>query len=96
MKELYTIDRIGILRAQIADLQAELKGCEGGLKSLGEGTTEGDYYNGTVSIVETARVNWRAVAEKLSPSPQLIAGNTKRSTTVRLTVTARSAEKVAA
>ena len=86
----YTIDTIGRLRAQIAELQLELKGHEAGLKSEGEGSYEGDLFAGTVSTVETDRVNWKAVAEKLNPSRQLVAAHTKASVSVRLTVTARS------
>ena len=44
---------------------------------------------GTVSEVETDRVDWKAVAQKMNPSRQLVRANTKRNTSVRLTVAAR-------
>jgi hypothetical protein len=86
----YTIDAIGNLRARIADLQAQIKPLEVSLKEEGEGYYEGELFAGTVSEVLTDRVDWKAVALKLNPSRQLIAGNTKTGTSVRLTVSARS------
>jgi hypothetical protein len=89
-KTTYTIDTIGNLRAQIAELQAEIKGHEKALKSEGAGYYEGDLFAGTVSEVDTNRVDWKAVAAKLNPSHQLVSAHTKQGTSVRLTVTARS------
>ena len=85
----YTIDAIGCLRARIADLQAQIKPLEQELKKCGEGYYEGELFGGTVSEVETDRVDWKAVAQKMNPSRQLVRANTKRNTSVRLTVVAR-------
>ena len=85
----YTIDTIGNLRAQIADLQAEVKAHEAALKAEGAGYYEGDLFAGTVSEVDGTRVDWKAVAAKLEPSHQLVSAHTKATHTVRLTVSAR-------
>ncbi len=85
-----TIDRLGALRAQISELQAQAKTLENNIKAAGVDTIiEGDLFRGAVSYVDTARVDWKSVAAKLEPSHQLVTAHTKHSRTVRLTVSAR-------
>lgn len=86
----YTIDAIGTLRARIADLQAQIKPLEAELKAAGAGHYDGELFTGCVSECETSRVDWKGIATKLKASKQMIARNTKQSTSVRLTVSARS------
>ena len=84
-----TIDTLGHIRAQIADLQAEAKRLEADIKAEGAGTYEGELFRVTVSEVDSQRVDWKAVAAKLEPSRQLVTAHTKDVHSVRLTVSAR-------
>ena len=83
------VDQLGKLMAKIKDLsnqEAELKAL---LKDSGEPVVEGRLYRATVSKSEVSSVDWRAVAEKLEPSRQLVAAHTTESERVALRVVAR-------
>ena len=83
------VDQLGKLMAKIKDLsnqEAELKAL---LKDSGESVVEGRLYRATVSKSEVSVVDWRAVAEKLEPSRQLVAAHTTESERVALRVVAR-------
>jgi len=71
------VDQLGILAAKIAELQAQYDSCKAELIHAGIEVAEGEFYRATVSHVEPApRVDWKAVAEKLQPSRQLITAHT--------------------
>lgn len=92
-----TIDRIGLLRAQIASLQSELKTLENSVKADGPGRYEGELYSATVADVWTDRTAWKTVCERLGASRQLIRAYTNKVHSLRLDVRARgTAAKVAA
>ena len=80
-------DQIGTLRATISELQAELKELEDGLKADGGDVYEGELFRVTVSWSDRKTTAWKAIAEKLGASKQMIAGNTKATpvTTLRCT-----------
>ena len=83
------VDQLGKLMAKIKDLsnqEAELKAL---LKDSGEPVVEGRLYRATVSKSEVSSADWRAVAEKLEPSWQLVAAHTTESERVALRVVAR-------
>lgn len=83
-------DELGQLRAEIKQLQDCAKGIESLLKAKGVGATENDLYRAVVSTVETESVNWKAVAQKLSPSRQLVRAHTKFRSALKLTLTAHT------
>jgi hypothetical protein len=85
-----TADALGLLNAQIADLQAQAKKLKAGVIANGD-TIEGSLYNATPVFSARDTVNWKAVAEKLEPSRQLVAAHTKHTTVVSVRVTARKA-----
>jgi hypothetical protein len=85
-----TIDKLGNIKAQIADLQKEARIIEDRLKAKGPGEYEGDLFEATVCTVDTDRVDWKAVAKRLHPSRQLVTANTTHNHTYRLTLKARS------
>ena len=81
------IDRLGELKAQIADLaklEAEVKT---ELKELGPGSYEGEKYRVTISDSERDTLDMTAVREKLSA--QFLRAHTTTSTVRSLRVTAR-------
>jgi hypothetical protein len=82
-------DALGEVRAQVKALQDQQDFLEGLLKAKGVEQAEGRLFRVSISYgVETSRVDWKAVAEKLQPSRQLVTAHTKTSTGDRVRVTA--------
>lgn len=86
-------DKLGQIKAQLADLKKEEASLKQQLIDSGLAVVEGSFYRVAVSETEgKVMVDWRKIAEKFSPSRQLIKANTSRGEayfTVR--VSARSA-----
>lgn len=82
-------DKMGAIKAQIAQLQAEEKELKDAL--LNAGITEAKGYFFRVKVVEQDRttVNYKAVLKKLKPSAQLMAAHTTHSHCVSFRVTAQ-------
>ena len=87
--ELNAVDVLGSLKAQIADLTAQAKVIEAGLKAAGPGRTEGVLFDANVFTQSRETVDWKAVAEKLEPSRQLITAHSSTAEVLVLKVTAR-------
>lgn len=85
-----TIDRIGTLRASIAELQAELKDLEGIAKCEPAGAYEGELFRITISWSDRKTTAWQKIAKDLGASNQKIAANTKQSEVCSLRCTARA------
>lgn len=83
----FNADRLGIIRAEVKNLQDEAKAIEAALKLEGLGRYEGDFYVATVIEAERATVDWKKVAAKLEPSTQLVTAHTKHTTVVSVKVT---------
>lgn len=83
------VDDIGALRAEVADRQARLQKLESYLRESGPGTYEGRLFRITVSVSARATTAWKAIAEKLGASRQIIKGNTKVTEVTSLRCTAR-------
>ncbi len=74
------VDRLGMLNAQIADLQKLADEAKAELLLAAAGTNTvfiGSKYRAAVSTFEVARVDYKKIAEKMGASAQMIAGNTK-------------------
>ncbi|MBM4386063.1 MAG: hypothetical protein FJ091_22210 [Deltaproteobacteria bacterium] len=87
--ELKVVDELGALKAQIAELTAQAKMIEAGLKAAGPGRIEGVLYDANVFTQERTLVDWKAVAEKLQPSRQLVTAHTSTVEVIVIKVTAR-------
>lgn len=85
------VDQLGAIKAQ----QAAAKRIADGLikKLVDAGVTEidGATFRATVSTHDVEQIDWKAIAEKLNPSRQLIAGNTKTVERTTVKVVARKA-----
>jgi hypothetical protein len=83
-------DRIGLLRAVLAQTQTELDTLRTELEDAGLKEIEGDFYRVSFASCKGAvKINWKAVATKLKPSRQLIAAHTTTGEeSVRMNVTA--------
>lgn len=84
-------DRLGQIKAQIADLKVEQDNLEAELKEMGAGSYEGMFFRAVVvDCAGSTKVDWKAVAQKLSPSRQLIQAHTSTSKgSTKITIYAR-------
>lgn len=80
-------DQLGTIQAAIADLKKQEAALKGAI--LESGTLEGDLFKATVVEAERSTVNWKAVAQKLEPSHQLVRAHTSRKDVVSIRVTAK-------
>jgi hypothetical protein len=73
------VDQLGYVRAQIADLQALEKTLKAAIEGADMPKIEGRLYKAAV-IHSAGRINtdWRTIAERFSPSRQLIAAHTSQ------------------
>jgi len=81
------VDDIGLLKAQIAPLEAKLKAAQAKLKAHGDGRYEGTLWAATVSTSERSTLDMEAVREKLTH--QFIAAHTRVSEVTVVKVTAK-------
>lgn len=86
-------DELGQVKAQIADLKRHEEKLKDQLKKLlkGQGEAEGALFRATVSTFPTTNVDWRAIAERMEPSPQLVAAYTEHGEQTNVKVVARKA-----
>lgn len=83
-----TIDALGRLKAQLAELEAQEAVLKDALKELGPGAYEGDLFRITISDTDRDQLDMKAVREKLSP--QFIRAHTTTKPVRTLRVTARA------
>lgn len=84
----HPIDQLGVLLAQIADLEAQAEIIKNELKA-NEGTIEGDLYKGCVTLSERKTVDNKAVFIAADVPVEIIAKYTKTSAVITLKVTSR-------
>ncbi|MGL4565260.1 MAG: hypothetical protein ACRCVD_08190 [Halioglobus sp.] len=88
------IDKLGLIKAQIAELQEQEKvlaaKVKGELFDAGEDALEGDLFRAAMVVQDRTTVDWKAVAAKLQPSRQLVKAHTKETRVISLRVSARS------
>ena len=84
------VDRIGQLKAEIAEREAEINDLRATLEDAGLAAIDGHAYRVTFSTSTRTTTDWRTIAERFKPSPQLIRRHTTTSDPVtRMNVTAR-------
>jgi hypothetical protein len=72
-------DKLGQIKAQLADLKKEEASLKQQLIDSGLAVVEGSFYRVAVSESEgKVIVDWKSIAEKFSPSRQLVTANTSR------------------
>lgn len=84
------VDRLGVIKAQIAELEKVEAALVAKVKAAGLGRLEGDLYETNTYAQERTSVNWQAIAEKVGYSPQLKAAHTKTAGVVVTKVQART------
>ena len=73
------VDRLGEIKAAQANLQAEFDRIRATLEDAGLSEIDGNAYRVTFSTSTRTSTDWRAIAERLKASPQLIRAHTTTS-----------------
>jgi len=87
--KLAPVDQLGLLLAQIADLEAQAEIIKNQIKNEGEGSVEGSLYKGTVSLSQRTTVDNKAVFAAADVPAELIAKYSKTTAVITLKVTSR-------
>ena len=87
--ELTAVDRLGLLLAQIADLEEQAEAIKNELKSGAEGVVEGNLFKANVILSQRSTVDNKAVYKALNVSDDLLAKFTKTTAVITVKVTAR-------
>lgn len=90
---LTQVDELGLLLAQIAELEAKANKIKDAIKDAasagGAKAIEGNLYRATYVESNRSTVDWKAIAKVLDIPAQLIADNTKTAAVFSVKVTAR-------
>ena len=71
------VDKLAQVKAQLADLKKEEVALKQQLIDSGIAAIDGTYYRAAISEVSgKAAIDWKSIAEKFSPSRQLVTANT--------------------
>lgn len=90
MKFKEKVDRLGKLRAQIADLKAEMEIIEAGFKAKHTNIVLiGDLFEMVLFTCDRKQTDWKGIAHKLNASTRLINANTEIKQVKTIKVTAR-------
>lgn len=87
--QLTKVDQLGMLLAQIADLEAQAEVLKNELKNIGEGHIEGNLYKSCVTLSQRKTIDNKAVFAEANVPADLIAKHTKTTAILTLKVTAR-------
>jgi hydroxymethylglutaryl-CoA reductase len=87
--KLEKVDTLGMLLAQIADLEAQAEVIKNELKNAGEGHVEGNLYKGCVTLSQRTTVDSKAVFAEANIPAELVAKHSKTTAIITLKVTAR-------
>ena len=86
------VDRLGLIRAQIASLVDESEAIRDELEASGLAKVEGKFFSAGIAQCKAAdKTDWKAIAERLGASAQLIRAHTKKGNPyTRLLLTAKT------
>ena len=87
--KLAPVDQLGLLLAQIADLEAQAEYIKDQIKNEGEGAYEGSLYKGTVTLSQRTTVDSKGVFKEYNVPAELIAKYSKTTAIITLKVTSR-------
>lgn len=93
MKLKEKVDRLGVLRAEIADLKLEMEKIEQELKDKYDDATtlDGELFRLALFIQNRKNTDWKLICEKLGASNRIIKANTKVQDIKVIKLTARRA-----
>lgn len=87
------VDQLGYLKAQISDLEKQAKALAGEVEAAllrgGDDSCDGQLFRAVLIRSERETVDWKAVAERLEPSRQLVRAYTKVTESCYVKINAR-------
>jgi hypothetical protein len=83
------VDTLGLLLAQIADLEAKADLIKKDLKSQGQATYEGSMYKASVIVATRTNVDYKQVFAECAVPAEVIARNSKSQEVVSVKLTSR-------
>jgi hypothetical protein len=83
------VDTMGLLLAQIADLEAQVEVIKKDLKAQGQGTYEGAMYKANVIVATRTNVDYKQVFAECAVPAEVIARNSKSQEVVSVKLTSR-------
>lgn len=89
MENINKVDQLGMLLAQIADLEVQAEALKNQIKNDGEGHHDGELFRACVSLSQRNTVDHKAVYKDLGVSADLLAKYTKSTAVITLKVTGR-------
>jgi len=87
--QLADLDKLGILLAQIAELEEQAEVIKNAFKNAGEGKYEGNLYKATVSLSQRNTVDYKSLVADLGISEHTLSKYTKTTASIAIRVTAR-------
>lgn len=87
--KLTQVDQLGLLLAQIADLEAQAETIKNELKNGDEGSIEGSLYKATISLSQRTTIDNKAVFKEANVPTELIAKYSNTTAVITLKVTSR-------
>jgi hypothetical protein len=87
--QITEVDQLGMLLAQIADLEAQAEVIKNKIKNAGEGHIEGNLYKSCVTLSQRKTVDNKALYIEANVPEYLIEQYTKTTAVITLKVTAR-------
>ena len=70
------VDELGLLKSKIATLQHRENDIKTQLSACGHDCIDGETFHASISWQQRDTTNWRAIAEHLNPSYQLVTAHT--------------------
>lgn len=83
------VDQLGMLLAQIAELEVQAEAIKNNIKNAGEGHIEGNLFKSCVTLSQRKTVDNKAVFAEANVPSELIEKHTKTTAVITLKVTAR-------
>jgi hypothetical protein len=88
-KVMNKVDQLGMLLAQIADLEIQAELLKNEIKNEGEGHYDGELFRACVTLSQRNTVDHKAVYKALNVPELIIAQNTKSTAVITLKITGR-------
>jgi hypothetical protein len=87
--QMQDLDRLGLLMAQIAELEEQAEALKNVFKNAGEGKYEADLYKASVSLSQRNTIDYKGLIAELNVPAELIEKHTRTSASIAIRVTAR-------
>lgn len=87
--QMQDLDRLGLLRAQAAELNEQIEQLKDVFKNAGEGTYEADLYKATVTLAQRSSYDYKQMVADLGITTEQLQKYYQTTATISIRVTAR-------